>query len=113
MKRWQKKYQRDIEARVGQPCRIGWARSLCKIVLFYAEKHPEARVDADSAKKALELLENGSGVYGGLQIDKLTINRDKSGFKMDARVGWYKSEYVTVSNRGLPPVVTTYETLTN
>lgn len=100
MKPWQHKYQRHIAQRVGYTTNAEWARALCRIVIWYGEKYPDADCDVEAAQKALD---NMNQCYGDI-----VIRRDKSGFTMRYAMG---NCSVTVDNRGLPPVPTTYETL--
>jgi hypothetical protein len=101
MKPWQRKYQRDIEKRLAGAWRIDWARSLCQLLLWYKERHPEACINAENASYALDALDRG-------RVWRLSINRAGDGFKMETSSGYLK-QYFSITTHGLPPVPTSYE----
>jgi cation transport regulator ChaC len=106
-KHWQKKYQREIEKRISYPCATDWAVSLAKVVHWYSDRHPEAETDHGEAIKAMMYLRPTYGAR--YSPEKVSIDRDKKGFKLKV---WHMGagyEYLHVTTRGLPPVPTTYE----
>lgn len=104
---WQKKYQKAINSRVFSTAldRRNWCASLCQILIWYGEKHPEKGVDVECAKKALEAIR-----FHGADV---RIRRDKSGFKYEVqRYSLYRGKWQSfpreVTAHGLPPLPEPY-----
>lgn len=92
----QRQISRDLE---GAYTGRAWAKALCRVLLFYAERHPDAGIDVGKVREVMQALE-GTWV-------EITIRRDKSGFT--AKIGYTCYRYITIDNRGLPPIPTSYE----
>lgn len=109
MKRWQRKYQRDIEKRIRGVNNVELACSMCEVIIWYGLRHPYVQTEIEQAKSALAYLKPSYGSRSS--VDTLSIDRDKQGFK--AKI-WHMGAgytYLHVTTKGLPPVPTTYETL--
>jgi hypothetical protein len=95
MKPWQRKYQRAITKRLEEAnARATWALDLCDIILWYAERHPEAQVDKVEAETARRYIGDN---------DDVVIAKDKQSFRLRHR------PYTWVRNVGLPQIPTSYE----
>jgi hypothetical protein len=112
VQRWRKKLQRGIDRRLSGATNLELACSMCNIIIWWAEKHPEAETDAELARLALPHLTFGNGGnYGSSALSKLSIDRGGQGFKLTLwRVGAGHS-YLYVTTRGLPAVPDSYEEL--
>ncbi len=107
MKRWQRKFQRDIDKRLSYVTNAELARSLCNVVIWYGLRNPEVQTDIEAAKSALEYLRPAYGSRSS--VETCSIDRNRQGFKLKV---WHMGAgytFVHVTTRGLPPVPTTYE----
>lgn len=94
---WQRKIQQRSLAYARTVTPGDWAASLCKILIWYGEKHPEAGIDVERVQEILGARP---------QWRDIRIRRDKSGF--DVVIGFSSRHYYTVTNEGLPPIPTSY-----
>lgn len=98
MEAWRRKAQRDIARRVSTTTNADWAAALCRVLIWYGEKHPEAGIDVEHVAHVLSRR---------VEWHRVTIRRDKSGFTAET---WFPIRvYHTVTNRGLPPIPTAYK----
>lgn len=88
-----RRIKRSIDSRMYQ--KTDWARSLCQILTWYGDKHPESGIDVDTAKEAQRVIELGC-VY------ECTIDRGKKGFKLHSGGPYVAGKYYHITTRGLP-----------
>jgi hypothetical protein len=99
VKSWQRKHQREIENRLAGAWRTGWARSLCQLHLWYAQK--QGKEAPKDAKAALEAIQAGC-------VWKLSINRAGDGFKLETSSRYGQRGCFHISTYGLPALPPPY-----
>ena len=98
---WKKRNSREREKIWARADRVDWCCALCKVLIFYGERHPEAKIDILNAPDCLRDLAYASA-------ENVILRKDKSGFSYTF-YGRNGHKYYYISNEGLPAIPTNYE----
>lgn len=90
-KKLRAKIERGITSRWNAADRVDWAKALCKLILWYGERHPDAQVDREGATKFLK-------AWGTI---KVSIDRDGQGFKAECYRPYSGTHHYHITTRGL------------